>query len=201
MFDSLSKPSGAEGRCKMEGFTLVSGVLPKSNVGRKAVPAKPELVAALVAAFDSATAEVINSDGDVSAKVYGPPFLFESEAKARTDAKRYVTALAENHNRKCTVNVYPATENYVGKIVGADGNTLRFTRVFGTNEQEAREALAETLSEGESVATVETQTRYLWRLYVPLSGEDGGRTEPLPVAEEDSAEVEPDDNSEAKGKK
>lgn len=184
------------------GFSLVSGVLPKSNVGRKAVPPKEDLLAALVSAFNSATAEVINSEGDMTPKVYGPSFLFDTEAKARTDAKRYVSALAENHDRKATVNVYPATENFVGKIVGKDGNTLRFTRVYGVDENAAREALAETLAKGESVASVESQIKYLWRLYVPISGTDGGRTEPLSVEgeadqDEDSEEEENTDEADA----
>jgi hypothetical protein len=172
----------------MTEFSLVAGVLPKSQVGRKAVPPKADLLAALVEAFDSATAEVINSEGDMTPKVYGPTFLFESETKARTDAKRYVKALAESHSRKCTINVYPARENYCAKVVNAKGDTLRFTRVFGTNEEEAREAVE--LGNGEIIESIETQTRYLWRLYVPLSGDDGGRTEPAKVEGSEDEEAD-----------
>lgn len=179
----------------MTGFTMVSGVLPKSTVGRKAIPAKPELVSALLEAFDSGTAEVINSDGDLAPSVYGPDFLFESETKARTDAKRYVAALKES-GRLCTTNVYPIRENYVGKILDAEGNTVRFQRVFGANEAEAVAALEETLEEGQSAVEVEAQARYAWRLYVPLSGEDGGRTEPVAVVEEEPEDDPAEDDAE-----
>jgi hypothetical protein len=173
----------------MKEFTLVTGVLPKSTVGRKAVPPKAELLEALAAAFTDSTAEVLNAEGDMVPKVYGPASLFDSETRARTDAKRYVTALKADHDRLCTINVYPARENFSAKIVGSDGNTLRFVRVFGANEAEAKKAASEGLKKGESVALVEASTKYLWRLYVPLSGTDGGRIEPIIASGEGS---EPD---------
>lgn len=117
-------------------ISLASGVMPKSNVGRKAIEVDAALLDALIAGFGEKTWDQV--DDDLRAPVfYGPnDRKFTTESRATSDGRRYQKALkAEGLTTK--VNVYP------------DPTTLDFS----------------VKEEG----TVTKETRYLWRLYVPLS--------------------------------
>jgi hypothetical protein len=116
----------------------------------------------------------LNESIGVSGGVVSPttgvfsPFLFETEAAARSDAEWYARALAEQHSREVDVEILPARANYAAKIVDEDGNHKRFVRVFGANALAAEQEVKASMESDEKIAAlVMTPTRYTWALIDP----------------------------------
>ena len=143
-------------------FSVKTGVMPPSNVGRKPKPLNPEVTEALFAALSEAVPEELEDAETGDTKLYpafvGPDFtekahVFTKDFQASADGRKYAKPLHKRLGKVVRVNVYH------NGTVGADGKP---------NEK----------------------TRYTWRLYVPISEYSAEEIAAILGTEEPEAEAD-----------
>lgn len=96
----------AAAKTETPALTLSTGVLPQKKSGRKPKEINSELYDLLLPALS----EVHLVDG--RPQTFGPPFSFDTQGKATTDARRYVKALTEVDDAPLKgVDISVTTEN------------------------------------------------------------------------------------------
>jgi len=130
------------------GMNITKTILPPSNVGRKAIPVDAEAVDFFVKSFRECPIEEM--DEDFRPAAYGPEdHLFTKDTAAQAEGRRYSKAVMEKLGVTVRVRV---DDNGVGEQLDENGKVIKPS--------------ADSVdADGNKVQG----TRYLWRLYVPLS--------------------------------